>query len=327
MLNFSSKPRLWTAVGVAVPLVIFFAARSVASWRPQRIGVQPIGYVGSEIRSELLTLSPDNEWLASCGDVDEDASLWNLSTRSKRRLNGDRIEFSADSHLVAIEKSDSTDYVSNVSVEVQLIQGTSSWKRKLNSDEYIVGFSGNKEVQTKTEHSRRFYDANNGKLLLTLPLEVSPWKEEERAGKSNIPHSIISYIPAGASKSRYSFETTNEYDGWTLSPDKQQLWVSLNHLNRFDILNAQTGKRIWFYTSKNVDSATFFCDPHWEDGGKSLATIEDDTLILRDARTGKVLLSHKNNLPAPLKSWAFTKDMGAVYLMDNRGEIFRQRLR
>ncbi len=194
-------------------------------------------------------------------------------------------------------------------------------------DEELVGFSG-KEVQTKTKHSRRFYDAKTGELLRTLPAETSPWKARiPTIGGFPEDASEISYFPHGATKPKYSFKTANEYDTWKLSPDKSLIWVWFNLLHRFDVRDAQTGKRLWFSAPKDTGFYTFSCEPLWEDGGKTLVTIEHDALIVRDGRTGKVLLWHKNNLPAPLRGWTFTKNRDAVYLMDAKGEIFRQRLR
>jgi len=320
MPKFLGKQRLWAAVGVAVPLAIFFAARSAASWRPHMIGVQP-NIDDSAITEKFLILSPDGKWLASRGYHDEDGVIWNLNTSSKRQLCGNRIAFSNDSRFIITDTDPSTDENSSRLLEVQSAKGSSLWKRKLPFSQTLVGSSGDKEIETKTDHSRRFYGLITGKIIRVLPSESSSWKSIE------CECDTISYFPIGSSKPAYSFGTTNKYDTWSLSPNKQQLWVSLGELNRFDILDAQTGKRLWFYTSNDADEGQFACYPHFEDGGKKLATIENDALVVRDSGTGKVLLSHKNNLPAPLKSWAFTKDGSAVYLMDAKGEIFRQRLR
>jgi len=327
MPNFPQKKRLWTAVGVAVPVAIFFAARSVASWRPQPIGVQPVDYREDEMGDEFLTLSPDEKWLASTDNMAGGGFIWNLDTNSKRILNGYQVKFSKDSHLVATNPTQWDEQNDPIMLEVQRTEGSSLWKRKLSQHERLIGFSEDGQLQTNQENLRHFFDANTGKLIRTLPPEVLPWRTTKTGDETHEPTNIIAYVPLGASKPEYSFQTTNKYDVWSLSADKSCLCVSLYYLARFNILDAQTGKLLWFYTSKNADSGTFFCYPNWEDGGKSLATIENDTLIVRDARTGKVLLSHKNNLPAPLKSWAFTKDGSAVYLMDAKGEIFRQRLR
>jgi len=327
MSNFSRKPRLWTAIGVTVPLAIFFAARSVASWRPQRIGVQPLEVPSSEQSSHFLNLSSDEKWLVSSNMSDGTGFIWNLSANSKRKLEGGEPTFSNDSRLLATVlnryvKRDSSDVL-----VVQRPEGGIVWKRRMMQGEQLMNFIGDKEIYTNTDYLRFCFDSQTGKQLCTLPPETSRWKEIRQSRTNGATSSKISYFAVGASKPTYSFTTSSPYDSHIPSPDEQQMWVALCAPKRFDILDAQTGKRLWFYTSNDWDSGEFTCFASWEDGGKSLATIENDTLILRDARTGKVLLSHKNNLPAPLKSWAFTKDKSAVYLMNNRGEIFRQRLR
>jgi len=327
MPKFSGKQRLWAAVGVAVPLAIFFAARSATSWRPHLIGVQPIIFGSSEIRSESLILSPDDKWLVSCEDGQGAAFIWNLNTNLKHKLSGSRAKFSEDSRWVAMGSYTGHEDIPVTLMEVQLTDGSSLWKRELPLDAEFSSFAGGKEVQTWEEHSRCFYDANTGKLLRTLPLELPPWRTTNPPSIERGSGWMISYFPNGATKPRYSLKTTDYQDRWELSPDKSRLWVSLSHFNRFDVLDARTGKRLWFYASKSVNSGRFSCYPAWEEGGKKLATIENDVLVVRDSRTGKVLLSHPNNLPAPLTSWAFTKDGSAVYLMDTKGEIFRQRLR
>lgn len=104
-----------------------------------------------------------------------------------------------------------------------------------------------------------------------------------------------------------------------------------SHLNlkqsgiSFEVFDARTHRALWAHTAPG--SISNFCYPNFDESGKTVTIIENDTLIVRDSRTGKVLLRHKNNLPAPLKSWAFTRNQNAVYLMDDKGEIFRQRLR
>jgi len=284
-------------------------------------------YTALERGGQFLVLSPDAQWLVSWDDSEGDGLIWNLETNSNRALIGSEIKFSADSHLLATNSIISRfPYLVGV-LGVQRPEDFPLWKRLLLKDERIVGFSGNERIEAQGEHLRRIFDANSGKIILTLPLEVSRWEAKDKDDKVNEPSKMPFRVPIGASKPNSLIKSTCLYDALLLSPNKQQLWVSLYDLNRFDILDGQTGKRLWFYISKQATNGGFGCYPSWEDGGKSLATIENDTLIVRDARTGNVLLSHKNNLPAPLKSWAFTKDRSAVYLMDNRGEIFRQRLR
>ncbi len=281
-------------------------AREAASWRPKLIGIQPM-YRDARRGNQFLKLSPDEMWLASSRGSEGEGQdlLWNLQTKLKHQLIGDYIEFSSDSRLLAFQTR-TINGNNRFIVEVQRVEGQTVRKFETSEEETLKGFVPQSHlVRTQSLHAERDYDLRTGNVIHVYPLSKSFWK----------------------TNSESSVRDKNDYKDLNLSPDRHQMWVSHNNVNRFDILDARTGKCLWSYSTKDADAEEFFCYPSWEDGGKTLATIENDTLLVRDSQSGKVLLRHKNNLPVPLKSWAFTKDRHTVYLLDAEGEIFRQRLR
>ena len=171
-------------------------------------------------------------------------------------------------------------------------------------------------------------DSETGKELSQQNLGVSQWQEATSGNRVEAMKRKVSFVDLGSNRALYSFQTSNTFDIWRLSPNGKRLWVALAKQNRFNILDAKTGRKLWSLSSiKSPGGQIFDRYPSWEGGGETLATIENDTLILRDGSTGQVLLRHKNNLSAPLRSWAFTRDGNAAYLLDDKGEIFRQRLK
>ncbi|BCM89695.1 hypothetical protein IAD21_01542 [Abditibacteriota bacterium] len=291
MAKFSLKQRFLLAAIVAIPVAIFFAARSAVSWQPQLIGVQPSAKSFMKSANQLL-LSPDEHKLVAWNGNNREGYEWNLLTGAKRKLQGYRGIYSQDSHwLVARSRLTKIYVYSPTGLQ---------WQREfaLNADYISVSFGRKNELIVTTNHGSRAFDPNTGQEIKLLPNSLN-WVRLYR----------------------------DDYVTPPLTPDKKRLkWICQN-FERFDIVDAQTQQKLWSYAVSRLDGGMYFCNPRFEEDGKSLVTIENNSIVVRDSRTGKIIFSHKNNLSWPLKAWAFTKDRSAVYLLDAKGEIFRQRLR
>ncbi|RYX85040.1 hypothetical protein EON83_07275 [bacterium] len=343
MLRSSPKQKLLITLGIVVPVAIFFVAHSAASWRPQLVAQQSDVINSWNRGSHFLQLSPDEKWLIAEDDDQRTSTLWDLTGKSKNRtLQGTDATFSGDSQLVATYDAPSQElYLSDSAHQ--------KWHRHITEVMELSQMSfapDNLRLQYRTGNPNGV-DTNLGDLLvvgdLLVTLDAQTGKELSRkALKANIWQSQsldqgekidpnagqkISRINSDATKLIFSLHTSNSFDRWEAAPDGRHVWLSLAKFYRFDIRDAKTGHKLWSYSSNDINGGEFACYPLWDKDGKRLSTIENNTLVVRDSHTGKVLLSRKNNLPAPLKSWAFTHDRKTVYLMVRDGRIFRQRLK
>ncbi|RYX85039.1 hypothetical protein EON83_07270 [bacterium] len=328
-----SHPRRTLLVAVAmIPVAVFFASRWVAIRRPQYIGVQPnmgrsiplssLPKLGIRlpipassssytppIGGDAMQLSPDGRWLRA-QYFGERMYIWDVEKRTHVACNLHQVKFSADSQtLTGVLVKPNVRGAHTFSVVLQTPDGHTLWiSPPILIRESIIGvdFVGQAIQATGTKNIYLF-DLKNGKLIQK---SANPDKEVVAWYDGNSPIS-----PDGSMI----------YTLWPWSRKERD--TATKHQVRVSRVGTRT--QLWSYPAKAIHGMglTFLaCSPKWEDGGKTLATIENDTLRLYDSQSGKLLLSQKNNLPAPLQSWAFTKDRSAVYLMDAKGEIFRQRL-
>lgn len=334
MFKFSPKRCLLSLLVVVVPVTVFLAARSAASWRPQLVGKWKDTVKPNFRDSHFLHLSPDEKWLACEGEGYNSAVLLDLTgEHPPHHIQGATPVFSNDSRLLVtyqypelfLYEGFRLRWHKPVALGSAPPQGRNL--RFVNNDSQLQYNTYNWGRPFKRQAQVNL-DTRTGKQLSEKDVGVSNWQQTSSGSTFETIKQKVSFVDSRSNRLLYSFQTSNAVDVWRLSPDGKKLWVALSKQGRFNILDAKTGHKLWSLSNAKSPTGLIFQNyPSWEENGKTLVIIENDALVVRDAYTGKVLLQHKNTIRSPLRSWAFTHDGKAVYLLNEQGEIFRQRLR
>lgn len=341
------RKRFWF-FAVLLPVVgLMWALKSVASWRPQVVGVQK--------GANSCQISPDGKLLLAdtnasrnevqIWDVEEQRSLW-----KKNAVSG--VAFSPDSRLLVLEpRADfvlkpRTRLAAKESKEFDLVDAHNgrlihklSYANRLQFGEDVCGSSfsaDGHEFRAFTSQSLLTWSVDSGKLLKRQPLKMLgkdsfgigegvflPDKETFVAGlgfdEGKPQNAKVGVFDVSTARQLRVLPLVTYRNEFHLSPDGYLLWAGDQHASnhRTGALRLSDGYLLWSHP----------LDPTFSPDGQSAYIPASSGLDVLDAHTGRKI----NHLPGPnAKSnyFGFAPSPDGNWLYEARdGQIWKWRAR
>lgn len=327
--------RVGIGVAVCIPVAIFFAAREAASWRPRHLAGLPYQKTIAISPDEKLVAAADN--LLTVRELGTGTEIYHsapISWQGKAQPGVvEELAFSPDSRQIAVCWTQSAESGLTQKTGIRLVK-LGEGVRDLNVPRSSADFDSPTQLRFSPDGQTlwlastdnfRAWDLKSGRL-------IRQWRQTDLGRSASIPyfgelspdcHTFFHSGEGGFSiwdtrtgklLNRYKLEGLADGD-LELSPDTSLLVHDDPHKEVRWVVEPRTGKRLW----------QRFDGPQLLNGKLAYSLIGAKKIDMRDSRSGKYLFSVAQvpNLKAIFPS----SQESQIYVLDNDGQLWRQRIR